>query len=125
MPAGYSFNLDGTAIYLAMAVGFIAQATDTPFPPSQQILVLSVLLLTSKGGTAVAGGAFVKLAATLQSVKVLPLNGLPLLFSVDRLMAIAIALTNIIGNTVAVLVLARWEGAFDRQAFDAFIRRDS
>jgi aerobic C4-dicarboxylate transport protein len=125
LPAGYSFNLDGTAIYLAMAAGFIAQATDTPFPPSDQLVVLGVLLLTSKGGTAVAGGAFVKLAATLQSVKVLPLSGLPLLFSVDRIMAIAIALTNIVGNTVAVLVLARWEGAFDKRTFDAFNKRDS
>jgi aerobic C4-dicarboxylate transport protein len=125
LPAGYSFNLDGTAIYLAMAVGFIAQATDTPFPASDQLVVLGVLLLTSKGGTAVAGGAFVKLAATLQSVKLLPLSGLPLLFSVDRVMAIAIALTNVVGNTIAVLVVARWEGAFNRQAFDAAVRRQS
>lgn len=124
LPAGYSFNLDGTAIYLAMAVGFIAQATDAPFPASDQIVVLGVLLLTSKGGTAVAGGAFVKLAATLQSVRVLPLGGLPLLLSVDRIMAIAIALTNIVGNTVAVLVLAKWERAFDRERFEAFLKRD-
>jgi Na+/H+-dicarboxylate symporter len=122
LPAGYSFNLDGTAIYLAMAVGFMAQATDTPFPPSDQIVVLAVLLLTSKGGTAVAGGAFVKLAATLQSVRVLPLSGLPLLFSVDRILAIAIALTNIIGNTIAVLVLARWEGAFDKARYTQFMK---
>jgi aerobic C4-dicarboxylate transport protein len=87
--------------------------------------VLAVLLLTSKGGTAVAGGAFVKLAATLQSVKVLPLSGLPLLFSVDRIMAIAIALTNVVDDTVAVLVLARWEGAFDRKAFDRAVRAPS
>ena len=121
LPAGYSFNLDGTSIYLALAVGFIAQATDTPITLQQQIVVLSVLLLTSKGGTAVAGGAFVKLAATMQSVKVLPLSGLPLLFSIDRVMAIAIALTNIIGNTVAVLAIAKWERVFDRGRFDAFV----
>ena len=125
LPAGYSFNLDGTAIYLALAVGFIAQATDTPFSLSQQLVVLGVLLLTSKGGTAVAGGAFVKLAATMQSVKVLPLSGLPLLFSVDRLMSIAIAVTNMIGNCVAVLAIARWEGAFDRATFDAFVNNGS
>jgi aerobic C4-dicarboxylate transport protein len=124
LPAGYSFNLDGTAIYLAMAVGFIAQATDMPFPVSDQVLILGVMLLTSKGGTAVAGGAFVKLAATMQSVRVLPLGGLPLLFSVDRLLAIAISVTNIIGNTVAVLVLARWENAFDRRAFEGFVKRE-
>ena len=119
LPAGYSFNLDGTAIYMAMAVGFIAQATDTPFSLRQQLAVLAVLLLTSKGGTAVAGGAFVKLAATLQSVRVLPLDGLGLLFGVDRLMATAIATTNIIGNAVAVVAIARWEGALDIARFDA------
>ena len=78
-----------------------------------------MLLLTSKGGTAVAGGAFVKLAATLQSVRVLPLDGLGLLFGVDRLMATAIATTNIIGNAVAVVAIARWEGALDIARFDA------
>ena len=87
-----------------------------------RVVVLGVLLLTSKGGTAVAGGAFVKLAATLQSVQVLPLSGLPLLLSVDRLMAIAISLTNIVGNTVAVLAIAAWEHALDRTRFDAFVR---
>ena len=83
LPAGYSFNLDGTALYMALAVGFIAQATDTPFSLSQQAAALAVMLLTSKGGTTVAGGAFVKLAATLQSVRLLPLSGLGLLFAVD------------------------------------------
>ena len=121
LPAGYSFNLDGTALYMALAVGFIAQATDTPFSLSQQSAVLAVMLLTSKGGTTVAGGAFVKLAATLQSVRLLPLSGLGLLFAVDRLMAIAIAVTNIIGNVVAVLVIARWENALDRRRFDAAV----
>ena len=121
LPAGYSFNLDGTALYMALAVGFIAQATDTPFSLSQQAAVLAVMLLTSKGGTTVAGGAFVKLAATLQSVRLLPLSGLGLLFAVDRLMAIAIAVTNIIGNVVAVLVIARWENALDRRRFDAAV----
>jgi aerobic C4-dicarboxylate transport protein len=118
LPAGYSFNLDGTALYMALAVGFIAQATDTPFSLGQQAAVLAVMLLTSKGGTTVAGGAFVKLAATLQSVRLLPLNGLGLLFAVDRLMAIAIAVTNVIGNAVAVLVIAQWENALDRAKFD-------
>lgn len=121
LSAGYSFNLDGTALYLALAVGFIAQATDTPFSIGQQIAVLAVLMLTSKGGTTIAGGAFVKLAATLQSVRLLPLSGLGLLFSVDRLMSTGIAVTNIIGNTVAVLAIARWESAFDRAKFDAFL----
>lgn len=117
LPAGYSFNLDGTSIYMAMAVGFIAQATDTPFSIGQQLALLGVLTLTSKGGTTVAGGAFIKLAATMQSVQVLPLGGLGLLFGIDRLMATATALTNMIGNTVAVIAMAKWENAFDRQRF--------
>ncbi|WP_260985003.1 cation:dicarboxylate symporter family transporter [Pseudomonas oryzihabitans] len=117
LPAGYSFNLDGTAIYMAIAVGFIAQATDTPFSLWQQLGLLAVLSITSKGGTTVAGGAFIKLAATLQSVHVLPLSGLGLLFGIDRIMATATALTNIVGNTVAVFAIARWEGSFDSNAF--------
>ena len=117
LPAGYSFNLDGTGIYMAMSVGFIAQATDTPFSIAQQIALLGVLMLTSKGGTTVAGGAFIKLAATMESLRVLPLGGLGLLFGIDRLMATATALTNMIGNTVAVIALAKWEGAFDIDAF--------
>lgn len=123
LPAGYSFNLDGTCIYMAMAVGFIAQATDTPFSLMQQLGVLAILMLTSKGGTTVAGGAFIKLAATMQSVHALPLNGLGLLFGIDRLMATATALTNMIGNCVAVFVLAKWEGAFDADKFAAAQRQ--
>ncbi|MCP3473995.1 cation:dicarboxylase symporter family transporter [Bradyrhizobium sp. CCGUVB1N3] len=119
LPAGYSFNLDGTGIYLAIAVGFIAQATDTPFSFGQQIGVLAIMLLTSKGGTTVAGGAFIKLAATLQTVRALPLNGLGLLFGIDRLMATCTALTNVVGNTVAVFVIAKWENAFDHAKLDA------
>ncbi|WP_321883327.1 cation:dicarboxylate symporter family transporter [Paraburkholderia bannensis] len=118
LPAGYSFNLDGTAIYMAIAIGFIAQATDTPFSLMQQLGLLAVLSLTSKGGTTVAGGAFVKLAATLQSMRTLPIGGLGLLFGIDRIMATANALTNIVGNTVAVFTVARWEGLFDAAAFE-------
>jgi len=121
LPGGYSFNLDGTSIYMAISVAFIAQATDTPFTLWQQCGVLAILLLTSKGGTTVAGGAFIKLAATLQTVRTLPLNGLGLLFGIDRLMATCTAITNVIGNTVAVFVVARWEGAFDRARFDAYL----
>ncbi len=117
LPAGYSFNLDGAAIYMAIAVGFIAQATDTPFSLGQQIGVLAIMLLTSKGGTTVAGGAFIKLAATLQTVRARPLTGLGLLFGVDRLMATCTALTNVAGNTVAVFVVAKWENAFDAAKF--------
>lgn len=119
LPAGYSFNLDGTSIYMAIAIGFIAQATDTPFTLMDQVGVLAILMLTSKGGTAVAGGAFVKLAATLQTVRALPLGGLGLLFGIDRLMATCTAMTNIIGNTLAVFVVARWENAFNPTQFHA------
>jgi aerobic C4-dicarboxylate transport protein len=118
LPAGYSFNLDGTSIYMAIAIGFIAQSTDTPFSIAQQLGLLAVLSLTSKGGTTVAGGAFIKLAATLQSVKTLPISGLGLLFGIDRLMATATALVNIVGNTIAVFAIARWEGAFDSRKFE-------
>ena len=119
LPAGYSFNLDGTSIYMAISVAFIAQATDTPFTLGQQIGVLAILLLTSKGGTTVAGGAFIKLAATLQTVRALPLNGLGLLFGIDRLMATCTALTNVVGNVVAVYVIAKSERAYDPARLDA------
>lgn len=118
LPAGYSFNLDGTSIYMAIAIGFIAQATDTPVSLGQQLGLLAILSLTSKGGTTVAGGAFVKLAATLQSVRTLPLSGLGLLFGIDRVMATATALVNVVGNTLAVFSIARWEGAFDAKVFE-------
>lgn len=122
LPAGYSFNLDGTSIYMAIAVGFIAQATDTPFTLGQQLALLAVTLLTSKGGTTVAGGAFVKLAATMQTVRALPLGGLALMFGVDRLLATAIAISNVIGNVVATLAIAKWEGVLDAPRFEAYAR---
>ncbi len=125
VPSGYSFNLDGTSIYMAIAVAFIAQATDTPFSLLEQLGVLGILLLTSKGGTTVAGGAFIKLAATLQTVRSLPLNGLGLLFGVDRLMATCTALTNVVGNTVATFVIAKWEGVFDEAKYDNYLREQA
>jgi aerobic C4-dicarboxylate transport protein len=121
IPSGTSFNLDGTSLYMGIAVGFLAQATDTPFSMGQQLAVLAVMLLTSKGGTAVAGGAFVKLAGTLQTVKALPLSGLGLLLGIDRINATCIALTNLVGNTVAVFVVAKWENAFDQEKFNAYL----
>jgi aerobic C4-dicarboxylate transport protein len=121
LPAAYSFNLNGTAIYMSLAVVFIAQATDTPFTLAQQLAVFGVLMLTSKGGTTVAGGAFVKLAATLQTVRSLPLIGLTFLFGVDRLMATAIAVTNVIGNAVAVVFIAHSEKAFIPSRLDELL----
>jgi aerobic C4-dicarboxylate transport protein len=119
LPTGYSFNSDGTAIYMSMAVIFISQATDTALPLSQQLALLGVLLFTSKGGGGIAGAGIVKLAATLQSSPVLPVGGLGLLIGVDRFMSEARALTNMIGNTVATFVVAKWEGAFDPIRFEA------
>jgi aerobic C4-dicarboxylate transport protein len=119
IPTGYSFNLDGTSIYLTMAAVFVAQATDTPLTWSEELGLLLVLLLTSKGAAAVTGGGFVTLAATLQSTGTVPVAGLSLLLGIDRFMSEARALTNLCGNAVAALVVARWEGELDRTRLDA------
>jgi aerobic C4-dicarboxylate transport protein len=123
IPAGYSFNLDGTAIYLTMAALFIAQATNVELSLGQQFALLGVLLLTSKGAAAVTGGGFITLAATLSTVSDVPVAGVALLLGIDRFMSEARAITNLIGNGVATMVVARWEGALDleraRTAFGA------
>ena len=113
LPAGYSFNLDGTCIYLTMAAVFIGQATDTPMPLGTQLGLLALLLVTSKGAAAVTGGGFVTLSATLSATGALPVAGLSLLVGVDRFMSEIRALTNLVGNATATLVIARWEGALD------------
>ncbi len=113
VPSGYSFNLDGTCIYLTMAALFIAQATDTPLSLGQQLGLLGVLLLTSKGAAGVTGSGFITLAATLAATGTVPVAGMALILGVDRFLSEARAVTNFIGNTVATLVVARWERAFD------------
>ena len=113
VPAGYSFNLDGTCIYLTMAALFVAQATDTTLTLWHQIALLLTLLITSKGASGVVGSGFIVLAATLSISKDIPVAGIALILGIDRFMAEARALTNFIGNAVATLVIARWEGAFD------------
>ena len=113
VPAGYSFNLDGTCIYLTMAALFIAQATDTVLPLSGQIGLLLVLLVTSKGAAGVTGSGFIVLAATLAATGKVPVAGMALILGVDRFMSEARAITNFIGNTVATLVVAKWDGEFD------------
>ena len=113
IPAGYSFNLDGTSIYLTMATLFIAQATNTPLNLLQQLTLLAVLLLTSKGAAGVTGSGFIVLAATLSSVGTLPVAGLALILGIDRFMSEARALTNVIGNGVATVVVAKWTGELD------------
>jgi aerobic C4-dicarboxylate transport protein len=123
LPAGYSFNLDGTSIYLTMAAIFVAQATNTPLTLTQQLTILGVLLLTSKGAAGVTGSGFITLAATLASVSHIPIAGLALLIGVDRFMSEARALTNLCGNAVAMVVVAMWEGAFDRTKAAAIMLR--
>jgi len=108
IPTGYSFNLDGTSIYLTMAAVFIAQATDTPLTIGHQITMLAVLLLTSKGAAGVTGSGFIVLAATLSAVSGLPVAGLALILGIDRFMSEARALTNLIGNGVATIVVSKW-----------------
>jgi len=113
IPTGYSFNLDGTSIYLSLATLFIAQALDIHLPLADELGLLAVLLLTSKGAAAVTGGGFVTLAATLASTGKLPVAGLALLLGVDRFMSEARAITNLIGNGVATMAIAKWEGELD------------
>lgn len=113
VPAGYSFNLDGTSIYLTMATLFIAQATNTHLSLGQQLGILGVLLLTSKGAAGVTGSGFITLAATLSAVGHVPVAGLALILGIDRFMSEARALTNFVGNGVATLVIARSEKALD------------
>src|SRR5947209_7355485 len=109
VPTGYSFNLDGTSIYLTMAAIFIAQATNTPMDLFHQISLLLVLLLTSKGAAAVTGGGFITLAATLPVVGHIPVAAIALILGIDRFMSEARALTNLIGNATATIIVAKWQ----------------
>ena len=113
VPSGYSFNLDGTSIYLTIAALFVAQATNTHLTSAQEIQLLLVLMLTSKGAAAVTGGGFITLAATLSSLHTVPVAGITLLLGVDRFMSEMRGLTNMTGNAVATIVVAKWEGEFD------------
>ncbi|WP_047238813.1 cation:dicarboxylate symporter family transporter, partial [Chromobacterium subtsugae] len=114
VPTGYSFNLDGTSIYLTMAAIFIAQATNVNLTLGEELAIIGVLLLTSKGAAAVTGGGFITLAATLATLGgKLPVEGLALLIGIDRFMSEARAITNLIGNGVATVVIAKWEKALD------------
>jgi aerobic C4-dicarboxylate transport protein len=113
IPTGYSFNLDGTSIYLTMAAVFIAQATNTPMTLLDQLTLLGVLLLTSKGAAGVTGSGFIVLAATLSALGTLPVTALALILGIDRFMSEARALTNLVGNGVATIVVAKWCRALD------------
>ena len=113
IPSGYSFNLDGTSIYLTIAAIFIAQATNTHLTGAQEAFLLLILMLSSKGAAAVTGGGFITLSATLQAVGTVPMAGLTLLLGVDRFMSEMRALTNLVGNGVATIVVAKWEREID------------
>ncbi len=113
VPSGYSFNLDGTCIYLTMAALFVAQATDTPMTLWEQLGLLAVLLVTSKGAAGITGSGFITLAATLAATGKIPVAGMALILGVDRFMSEARAVTNFVGNAVATVVVAKWEGALD------------
>jgi aerobic C4-dicarboxylate transport protein len=115
IPTGYSFNLDGTCLYLAAVTVFLAQATNTPLDLYQQLGLLAVLLLTSKGAAGVAGAAFVVLAATLSTVGTIPVTSVALILGVHRLLAEGLVPTNLIGNAVATIVISKWEGALDEE----------
>jgi aerobic C4-dicarboxylate transport protein len=119
VPIGYSFNLDGTNIYLTMAALFVAQALNIDLTLTQQLAILAVAMLTSKGASGVTGAGFITLAATLMVVPSVPVAGLALILGIDRFMSEARALTNIIGNGVATIVIARWENTLDRPRLDA------
>ncbi|MFB2824897.1 dicarboxylate/amino acid:cation symporter [Aeromonas veronii] len=121
IPTGYSFNLDGTSIYLTMAAIFIAQATNTPLDLFQQITLLVVLLISSKGAAGVTGSGFIVLAATISAVGHLPLAGLALILGIDRFMSEARALTNLIGNGVATVVVAKYCKQLDEKKMDAVL----
>ena len=110
VPTGYSFNLDGTAIYMSLAAIFLAQATDTPLSPWQQLGVLAVAMVSSKGAATVTGGGFIALAATLAVVPSIPISALAIIIGIDRFMSEARSLTNLMGNAVATLAISRWEG---------------
>jgi aerobic C4-dicarboxylate transport protein len=119
IPIGYSFNLDGTNIYLTMAALFVAQALNIDLTLPQQLAILAVAMLTSKGASGVTGAGFITLAATLMFVPTVPVAGLVLILGIDRFMSEARALTNLIGNGVGTLVIARWEGVLDRPRLEA------
>lgn len=125
VPTGYSFNLDGTSIYLTMAAVFIAQATDTPMTLMQQLTLLGVLLLTSKGAAGITGSGFIVLAATLSAVGTVPVAGLALILGIDRFMSEARAITNTIGNGIATVVVARWCGELDEARMRRVLNRET
>jgi aerobic C4-dicarboxylate transport protein len=124
VPTGYSFNLDGTNIYMTLAALFVAQATNTDLTLTQQLTILLVAMLTSKGASGVTGAGFITLAATLAVVPAIPVAGMALILGIDRFMSECRALTNLVGNGVATVVVARWEGELDQAQMDQVLNAD-
>ncbi len=122
VPAGYSFNLDGTTIYLVMATIFLAQVFGVELTLGQELTIIGILMVTSKGAAGVTGSGFIVLASTLTAIKVIPIEGLALLLGVDRFMSEARSITNIIGNTVATIFIANNEGEFDRAKYERIVK---
>jgi aerobic C4-dicarboxylate transport protein len=122
VPTGYSFNLDGTNIYMTLAALFIAQATGVELSLGEQLLLLLVAMISSKGAAGVTGAGFITLAATLAVVPSVPVAGMALILGIDRFMSECRAITNFIGNAVATVVVARWEGALDETALAKALR---
>jgi aerobic C4-dicarboxylate transport protein len=125
IPTGYSFNLDGTSIYLTMAAIFVAQATNTPLTWIQTFTILGVLLLTSKGAAGVTGSGFITLAATFAAIPTIPVGGLALILGIDRFMSEARALTNMVGNGVATVVVSRWEKELDMNKMARILKKET
>ena len=124
IPTGYSFNLDGTCLYLASVTVFLAQATNTPLDIYEQVVLVGVLLLTSKGAAGVAGAAFVVLAATLSTVGSIPVASVALILGVHRLLSEGLTPTNLIGNAVATIVIAKWERSLDEDRMHRVLNQE-
>jgi aerobic C4-dicarboxylate transport protein len=125
VPTGYSFNLDGTNIYMTMAALFVAQATNTELTLTQELTILFVAMLTSKGASGITGAGFITLAATLAVVPTIPVAGMTLILGIDKFMSECRALTNIIGNGVATIVVSKWEGELDKEQLAAELKNPS
>ena len=122
VPTGYSFNADGTSLYMTMAALFVAQATNTHLTLLQQFTILGVALLTSKGASGVQGAAFIALVATMMVIPTIPVAGMALILGIDRFLSMCRAVVNMIGNAVATLVVARWEKELDQGALKRHLR---
>ncbi|WP_032008736.1 cation:dicarboxylate symporter family transporter, partial [Acinetobacter baumannii] len=123
IPTGYSFNLDGTNIYMTMAALFIAQACNVDLSIGEQVALLLVAMVSSKGAAGVTGAGFITLAATLSVVPAVPVAGMALILGIDRFMSECRALTNLIGNACATIVVARWDKALDKDVLDKALRK--